>query len=469
MPQFLEAFPEAKDPTIQGTLIATILMAAALASLSSGSVSNRISRKRTILIGAAVAAVGCFIEAASVKFWMLIIGRFIAGLGEGWFLNPISVYLIEISPPAVRGTTACTLQLLITIGIVIGYFMCYGSVSIQSSLSFRIPFIVQGVVCSTLALGTYLIPYSPRWLITKGREEEAWEIIAMFDSEGADHQREKIEDAIRREQEHQQQLARERETATLTGEHNNGVLISLWRAFNKNEHIAAVAETFEKGPRSRTIFGIALMGLQQLSGIDGVLFYAPVLFAQAGLNTQKASFLASGVSGIINFLCTIPAQVYLMDKWGRRPSCITGGLVMCVCMVLIGAMYASGATAYDGGRWTVIVLIYILTTEMQPARTRATASALAQTSNWLVNVVVALTTPIFLSKSPSGPYFMFGGFLLFTSGVCVLWAPETLGKTLEDIDSAWDERLHKTKQILHPKKIGSHPGEIELSSTIGAV
>ena len=89
----------------------------------------------------------------------------------------------------------------------------------------------------------------------KGREEEAWEIITMFDAEGADHQREKIEDAIRREQEHQRELTHNREAIP---ERVHGLPSSVWRAFKKNEHVAAVTETFEKGPRSRTIFGMAV-------------------------------------------------------------------------------------------------------------------------------------------------------------------------------------------------------------------
>ncbi|PVF98768.1 general substrate transporter [Serendipita vermifera] len=429
MPQFLKDFPEVKDKTIQGTLVATILMAAAISSITSGSVSDKISRKRTIMIGSLITAVGCFIEASSVKLWMLILGRLIAGFGEGWFLSTISVYLIETSPPSVRGRTACMLQLFITIGIAVGYFTCFFSVSMPSSFSFRIPFIIQGIVCLVLALGVPFMPYSPRWLVTKGRGDEAWEVLAIFDKDGANLQREKIEESIRRENQLRGDLlGRNPMEDTDDSERYVGAcsLGACGSGIKKNEHIAAVAETFSDGPRGRTIFGIALLGLQQMSGIDAVLFYAPVLFSQAGLSSQKASFLASGVSGIVNFLCTIPAQFVLMDRWGRRPCCITGGLVMAVCMILIGSMYASGKVYEAGGRWVVVSTIYIfiatfavtwavagkiLTTEMQPTRTRATAASLAQTSNWLVNVVVALTTPTFLSKSPSGPYFMFGGFL----------------------------------------------------------
>ncbi|KAG8872721.1 hypothetical protein FRC20_009133 [Serendipita sp. 405] len=356
MPQFLEAFPEAKNTAIQGTLVATILMAGALTSLTSGSISDKFSRKRTIMIGAIVAAVGCFLEAGSVELWMLILGRLIAGAGEGLFVNTISVYLVEISPPAVRGSTSCTFQLLITVGIVIGYFMCYFSVSIGSSLSFRIPFIVQGIACCTLAIGVPFIPHSPRWLVAQGREEEAWHVISLFDPEGAHLQREKIQEAIQRERGYHQSL---RERMVASEDNSSGYLHSCMAFVKGNEHIAAVMDAFGKGRKGRTVFGVALMGLQQLSGIDAVLFYAPVLFTQAGLGSRKASFLASGVSGIVNLLAVIPAQFYLVDKWGRRPCCITGGLLMCVCMTVIGSMYASGLAKQTGGRWTVIAMIYL--------------------------------------------------------------------------------------------------------------
>jgi sugar porter (SP) family MFS transporter len=438
MPQFLETFPEAKQKAIQGTLIATILMSAAVSSLFAGVVADWLSRKYTIALGALICGIGCFLEAGSIKFPMLIAGRLLAGVGEGWFLSTISVYLIEISPPSVRGRTASMVQLLITIGIAVGYFVCYGTVSIPSSISWRLPFILQGVICTILAVGAPLMPYSPRWLLKEGRSDEAWDVIEMFDKGGADKQRSKMEEPTNREG-----------SSDTIGSANQ---------------LKSILEAFGHGYRGRTIIGIVLMGLQQLSGIDGVLYYAPVLFSQAGLSSRSASFLASGVSGILNILCTIPAQFWLIDKWGRRPSAITGGLIMGVCMTAIWFLYAFGDSKTSGVRWSIIMLIYafiatfsmtwaislkILTTEMQPSKTRASASSLSQTSNWLVNLVVALTTPVFLSKSASGPYFMFGAFLYFGAALCSLYAPETLGESLDDIDTVWNDRVEASKVILN--------------------
>lgn len=139
--------------------------------------------------------------------------------------------------------------------------------------------------------------------------------------------------------------------------------------------------------------------MQQLSGIDGILYYAPLLFQQAGLSATSASFLASGISGLLVMLTTIPASIY-SDRWGRRTSTLWGGVGLATCMLLIGALYASKSVHPDtgAGRWVVFVAIYIFvivysatwsiafqiySSEIQPPSTRAAASSLAQSANWV--------------------------------------------------------------------------------------
>ncbi|CAE6378421.1 unnamed protein product [Rhizoctonia solani] len=433
MPQFIEIYPTLKNEAVLGALVATILMSASLSSFASGWLSDKYSRKRTIMLGAYIFGIGAALEAGSTNLPMLIIGRLIVGVGEGFFLSAIGVYLVEISPPDVRGRISCMLQLFVTIGIALGYFICYGTLSIKSTLSWRTPFIFQAAVSVILGTGMPLLPYSPRWLFQNGRVEEAWRVLESFDRHSSS-EKEK-EELIAKSQERQGQ----------------------------NETVGVIEAFRDPDSRGRTLLAVFMMGMQQLSGIDGVLFYGPILFSQAGLTSRQASFLASGVSGILNIVCTIPAQLYLLDKWGRRSSAIVGGLVMAVCMLAIGSMYAAGADAGQG-RYAIIVFIYLFViafsttwavsfklfiTEIQPMRVRATASSLAHSSNWLCNLAVALTTPLFLSRSSSGPYFMFGACLLLTSVVCMIWMPETLGKSLQEVDEVWETRMKRSKEIIH--------------------
>ncbi|CAE6455960.1 unnamed protein product [Rhizoctonia solani] len=454
MPQFIEVYPTLKNEAVLGALVATILMSASLASFASGWLSDKHSRKRTIMLGAYIFGIGAALEAGSINLPMLIIGRLIVGVGEGFFLSAIGVYLVEIAPPDVgegfflsaigvylveiappdvRGRISCMLQLFVTIGIAAGYFICYGSLNIQSTLSWRIPFIVQVGVAMVLGSGIPLVPYSPRFLFQNGRVEEAWRVLEAFDRHSSS------------EKEKEELMARAQERQ------------------GQDETVGVVAAFKDPDSRGRTLLAVFMMGMQQLSGIDGILFYGPILFSQAGLTSRQASFLASGVSGILNIVCTIPAQLYLLDKWGRRSSAIVGGLVMAVCMLAIGSMYAAGADAGQG-RYAIIVFIYLFViafsttwavsfklfiTEIQPTRVRATASSLAHSSNWLCNLAVALTTPLFLSRSSSGPYFMFGACLLLTSVVCMIWMPETLGKSLQEVDKVWEIRMKRSKEIIH--------------------
>lgn len=181
--------------------------------------------------------------------------------------------------------------------------------------------------------------------------------------------------------------------------------------------------------------------------------YAPLLFQQAGMSSNQSTFLASGVSAILMFAVTIPATLYA-DRWGRRTNTILGGLGLTFTMFLMGGLYAGNAVhaTTGAGRWVVIVSIYLFSViycmswavsmkiyaaEIQPQRTRAAATSMAHGSNWLTNFLVALVTPTLLANTSYGAYFLFGGCTLFTALVCLVFMPETKGKSLDEIEQAF--------------------------------
>ncbi|KAH9928596.1 general substrate transporter [Amylocystis lapponica] len=250
MPQFEAQFsPGGKhlSPTIQGLIVSCILLTASLASLFSGPLSDRISRTRTISLGASVFAVGSAIACSAKAMPQLFVGRCVAGVGEGLFLSVVTVYAVEIAPASSRGRLGSVVQLFITIGIASGYFVCYGTVRASSSLSWRVPFGVQVVVCTLFALGAPLLPHSPRWLRHIGRVSEAeaaWMRLGVGNVDA-----EKTDENV------------QRENTTKSG---------WWKESQ---------QMWKKGVRTRTALGVFLMAMQQASGIDGVLYYAPVLFS----------------------------------------------------------------------------------------------------------------------------------------------------------------------------------------------
>ena len=161
---------------------------------------------------------------------------------------------------------------------------------------------------------------------------------------------------------------------------------------------------------------------------------------------------------------TKPALIFA-DRWGRRPSTIFGGLGLGSTMLLIAALYAAQVVHDNSGpgRWIVIVTIYIYAAiysiswavgmrtyvaESQPQRTRASATNLAYGSNWLSNFMVALVTPILLSRSSYGAYVLFAGCSLFTAIVCFFFMPETKGRSLEQIELAFRQQTSTDAKIL---------------------
>ncbi|KFX86301.1 hypothetical protein O988_09664, partial [Pseudogymnoascus sp. VKM F-3808] len=435
--------------TMHGLVVSSVLLTTTLASLFSGAVSDKIGRTRAIVIGGCLFAIGAAIEAGAVTLPMFIAGRCIVGLGQGTNFSTLVVYICEISPPSKRGPLASTVQLLICFGIMTGYFICYGTVNISTSLSWRLPLALQAATAASGALASaFLLPPSPRWLTHKGRREEASAVWDLLGVSAAEREKDLLENP-------ENLIIETNELNDLPAAHTTALDTSFLARLRRN--YSRTASMFGKGARKQMMLGIFMMAMQQLSGIDGVLYYAPLLFQQAGISSAEASFLASGVSAILIFVSTIPA-ILMSDRWGRRASALYGGLVICASMALIGSLYASDSVhaTTGSGRWVVIVTIYvfvlaycmswavgfkIFACEIQPIRTRATATSLGQAANSITNFGVAFITPILLARSSSAIYFLFGGASALTLGVCAAYMPETKGKGLEEIEEAF--RTHR--------------------------
>ncbi|KAL3263752.1 hypothetical protein ABHI18_001482 [Aspergillus niger] len=380
-------------------------------------------RPRGISIGALIFAIGAALEAAAVHIGMFVVGRCIEAIGEGLYLGTLVVYICEISPPRVGGALTTGPQLLITLGLTIGFFTCYGTSRMKSSFSWRTPFIILACLAATFSMASLLwLGPSPRWLTLHGRRSEAtavWDYLGVSQAE-----REKVEI------EQTQSVNTEAVASASSDIHASSVSQRQDRSMKHK-----FFDLFAKDVRTRTALAVFLMGMQQLSGIDGVLYYAPLLFEQAGLASSDASFFASGVSAIVIFAVTIPALIWA-DRWGRRHSTIYGGIGLAITMFLIGGLYAGNAVHDSTGA----VGIKIYAAEIQPQRTRASATSLAHGSNWTANFLFALTTPILLSKSGFGAYFFFGGCTLITAFICALFMPETKGRSLDEIEEAFKSK-----------------------------
>ncbi|KAL2802210.1 general substrate transporter [Aspergillus granulosus] len=429
MTQFTTSIGDLSSPQ-QGIYVSSILLSSSISSLVSGHISDRISRKYGILLGGVISLIGTVISAASPNFASLIVARLITGIGMGQAISVTTVYLVETAPVEIRGVAACILQTYVVLGIMVGYFIAFAAHNIHGSWAWRVPFVVQAVLAVILCVGMGVVPFSPRWLVQVERVDDARRALSRV----------RCLDSVEAELEEIQR--------SLDSE--------------KQQRTASIREIFNRKYRSRTALGVFLMAFQQLTGIDVVLYYAPILFRQAGFTSQRASFLSSGVTGIVMLVCTIPAQIWV-DRWGRRKPLIYGGALMAACFIIIGSLYAQyGHRTSDevrldskSAQWVMIVLVYIFVanfswswavvgkiyaSEIIPTRLRAKVCAIELVANWVVNFAVTFTAPLFLQSSPSGPYFLYGFSTVVAVVVCVLM-PETKGHSLEHI-----ERLFENKE-----------------------
>jgi MFS family permease len=241
MPSYTETFGHL-TPTMRGFTVSLIMLCGAIPAIVAGHLADRFGRLRIIIAGAILCTIGCVFECAAFHLWLFLIGRAIMGIGQGFALTNIGVYICEIAPSRSRGTFVSLPQFGAATGVCIGYFSCYGSAHIDGGMSWRLPYILQAAVATIWAVGSFLLPESPRWLILHGKREKASEELERLNFEAAEAEKDVL-----------------RPIETAAPEAEIGVLEGLKVIFTKQY-------------RSQTFLAVFILSFIQLSGIDGVLY-----------------------------------------------------------------------------------------------------------------------------------------------------------------------------------------------------
>lgn len=185
MPQFLEQFPEVSATAsgagfLKGLMTAMIELGAFIGAMNQGWIADKISRKWSILLAGCIFIVGSVIQTSSVNFAMLVAARFIGGIGVGMLAMVAPLYISEIAPPEIRGTLLVLQELSIVTGIVVAFYITYGTRHIPSMWSWRLPFLIQILPALVLCAGVPFLPFSPRWLAFKGRDDESLRVLSKI-------------------------------------------------------------------------------------------------------------------------------------------------------------------------------------------------------------------------------------------------------------------------------------------------
>lgn len=231
------------SPTLVGFTVSVIMLAGAVPSVFAGWLADHHGRLKIILLGTVLFCIGALLQGSAYGLSQFLFGRIVAGLGEGVFLSNMSVYISEIAPTKHRGVLSGLPQFMCTAGICVGYFTCYGSVYLrESSMAWRLPFVIM-VVMSAIFIGICArLPESPRWSMSRGDKPAALDALRRLDFSMVEAERTFMSGGAVAEQR---------------------VSLTPWQSF---------AMLFRRGYRARTILALFVLGMVQLSGIDGVLY-----------------------------------------------------------------------------------------------------------------------------------------------------------------------------------------------------
>ncbi|KAK4034331.1 sugar transporter [Parachaetomium inaequale] len=452
MPAFNKHMGEyTTDQTKKGWLTAILELGAWLGTLLSGFLAEVLSRKYGVLVACVVFILGVIIQATAVSAGhnVILAGRFITGMGVGSLAMIIPIYNSEVAPPEVRGALVACQQLAICFGILISFWIDYGTNFIggvaegQSDAAWLVPICLQLAPAIILFVGMIFMPFSPRWLIHHGREEEARKVLSSLRGMDPDHELVEIEFLEIKAQ----SLFEKRSIAEMFPELREQ---TAWNVFKLQ--FVAIRKLFQtKAMFKRVIVATVTMFFQQWTGINAVLYYAPFIFAQLGLDLNTTSLLATGVVGIVMFVATIPSVLWI-DRVGRKPVLAIGAIGMATCHIIIAILVAKNLDQWasqQAAGWAAVCMVWlfvihfgyswgpcawIIVAEIWPLSTRPYGVALGASSNWMNNFIVGQVTPDMLKSLPYGTYIIFG--VLTYMGAAFIWffVPETKRLTLEEMD-----------------------------------
>ncbi|KAI7152230.1 putative MFS monosaccharide transporter [Hortaea werneckii] len=456
MPSFVS------DATLQGWMVSVLTLGAMFGALINGPICDRFSRRSSLLYATIVFNVGSILQAAAYNIPMIFVGRCIAGIAIGMLSMVVPLYLSELAPPNIRGSLVAMPQLGITLGICFAFWFEYGTQHIggtgkrQSEAAWRVPLAFQCVPALLLGVGTFFLPYSPRWLINQGREDEALATLVRVRRVELGDRRIALEIL-------EMKAARLFDEETIVAKY--GITASRFSvAIRECRDLFTVKHLYK-----RTIIACLLQVIQQFTGINAIIYYAPQIFQKIGLQGNSVDLLATGVVGIIDLVATIPAIMFL-DRWGRRPVLMAGAVGMGISQLIVGTLYAvynhswagntsaGWATAafvwiYIGNfAWSIGCVNWIMPSEIMPPGIRGKAVGLAIATNWLSNFIVALITPRMLKSIEFGTFYFFLAFCVLLFFWVFFAVPETRGVPLEEMDALFggnegDKDMQRMAQI----------------------
>src|SRR3954464_11681063 len=401
--------------TKQTEWVATIVVAGSIVgALVASRLANAIGRKPTMVLVAITYAIFAVLSGLAQSLVWLDVARFFLGVTIGVSIVTAPIFVAESAPAAVRGGLIVMYQVATVTGIVVAYFVDY---ALAGSGSWRIMLALSAVPSLIVLAILVRLPDTPRWYVTKGRRERAHEVLTVADPDAdADRELDEIEEDLRRER--------------------GGSIGEMLRA-----------------PYARATFFVLGLGfLIQITGINAVVFYSPLIFKQMGFSGNSALLLLPALVQVGSLVATV-VSLSVVAPLGRRPTLRSGIAAMIASSLLLVAVFAAGSLTSTTG-WLGFAGIFVFTagfnfgfgslvwvyaSESFPARLRTMGASSMLTADLIANLIIAL---YFLSAMESlggtATFAMFAALALCSFAFVWWLAPETKGRPLEAIRSYWE-------------------------------
>ncbi|XAR53677.1 hypothetical protein NMG60_11022322 [Bertholletia excelsa] len=404
----------------------SLYLAALLSSVVASTVTRRLGRRLSMLLGGALFCVGALINGFAQAVWMLIVGRILLGFGIGFAGQSAPLYLSEMAPYKYRGALNIGFQLSITIGILVANVLNYFFAKISGGWGWRLSLGGAVVPALIITVGSIILPETPNSMIERGKTEEAITMLRRI--RGVDDVDEEFADLV-------------------TAGEASGEVEHQWVNLLKRKY------------RPQLAMAILIPFFQQLTGINVIMFYAPVLFKTIGFGGD-ASLMSAVITGAVNVAATV-VSIYGVDKWGRRFLFLEGGSQMLICQIVIAACIAAkfGVDGEPGElpKWyAVIVVLFIciyvsgfawswgplailLPSEIFPLEIRSAAQSVNVSVNMIFTFVVAQAFLTMLCHLKFGTFLFFGFFVALMTVFVLFFVPETKSIPIEEMVVVWKE------------------------------
>lgn len=420
----------------------SLYLAALVASFFASAITRVYGRKVSMCFGGISFLVGAILNGVAVNTAMLIIGRLLLGVGVGFANQSVPVYLSEMAPPRIRGALNIGFQMAITIGILAANLINYGTAKIKDGSGWRISLALAAVPAVMMTVGSLFLPDTPNSILERGHTEKSRQMLQKI--RGTDNVDNEFQDLV------------DASEAAKAVEHP-------WK------------NIFLPRYRPQLVICILVPFFQQLTGINVIMFYAPVLFKTLGFG-DDASLMSAVITGVVNVVATV-VSIYSVDRVGRRALFLEGGIQMIICQIITGVLIglkfglngegtisstdanivlASICIYVAAFAWSWGPLGWLIPSEICPLEIRPAGQAINVSVNMLFTFIIGQFFLTMLCHMKFGLFFFFAGFVVIMTIFIAFFLPETRNVPIEEMNRVWKAHWFWGKYIPDDAVIGGN-------------